>query len=262
MLLCGCLWCLNATAQSNDGWTLVWSDEFNQTNGAAPDPTKWTYDLGAGGWGNGELENYTARTNNVRIENGKLVIEARQENYLGSSYTSARLKSQGKVSWTYGRIEARIQIPRGQGMWPAFWMLGTNIDGGVPWPTCGEIDIMENIGREPTLVHGTVHGSGYSGGNGIGGPCALPGGAAYADNFHVYAIEWTANQIKWFMDGQQYFSVNPGSLPPGATWVYKQPEFLLLNLAVGGGWPGNPDGTATFPQRMTVDYVRVYSSTN
>lgn len=262
MLLCGCLWCLNATAQSNNGWTLVWSDEFNQTNGAAPDPTKWTYDLGAGGWGNGELENYTARTNNVRIENGKLVIEARHENYLGSSYTSARLKSQGKVSWTYGRIEARIQIPRGQGMWPAFWMLGTNIDGGVPWPTCGEIDIMENIGREPTLVHGTVHGPGYSGGNGIGGPCALPGAAAYADNFHVYAIEWTTNQIKWFMDGQQYFSVNPGSLPPGAAWVYKQPEFLLLNLAVGGGWPGNPDGTATFPQRMTVDYVRVYSSTN
>ncbi|HLP75728.1 MAG TPA: glycoside hydrolase family 16 protein, partial [Candidatus Paceibacterota bacterium] len=248
-------------AQSNTGWSLVWSDEFNQPDGSSPDSAKWSYDTGGGGWGNSELEYYTSRTNNVRIEGGKLVIEARQENYLGSNYTSARLKTKGKVSWAYGRIEARIQIPRGQGIWPAFWMMGTNVDS-VSWPTCGEIDIMENIGKEPTQVHGTIHGPGYSGSSGIGGPFTLPGGGAFADAFHVYAIEWTTNQIKWFVDGYQFFSVNAASLPAGTTWVFTQPQFILLNLAVGGVWPGNPDGTTVFPQRMTVDYIRVYAPTN
>jgi beta-glucanase (GH16 family) len=248
-------------AQNNTAWTLLWGDEFTQADGSSPDSTKWTQDIGGGGWGNNELEYYTSRTNNVRVENGQLVIEARQESYMGSSYTSARLKTQGKASWAYGRIEARIKVPSGQGIWPAFWTLGTNITS-VSWPNCGEIDILENIGREPTLVHGTAHGPGYSGGSGIGGSCPLPGGAAYADDFHVYAVEWTTNQIKWFMDGQQYFSINPASLPNGTTWVFTQPQFLLLNVAVGGNWPGNPDGTTTFPQRMTVDYVRVYAPTN
>ena len=270
MKLCeklGCLWVCSALAicgapaQAGTGWTLVWSDEFSQADGSSPDPTKWAYDLGAGGWGNGELEYYTSRTNNARIENGNLVIEARQENYLGSSYTSARLKTQGKVSWTYGRIEARIKIPRGQGIWPAFWMLGTNIPS-AGWPTCGEIDIMENIGKEPTQVHGTVHGPGYSGGNGIGKPCMLPGNPTFADDFHIYAVEWTTDQIKWFVDGLQYFSINPARLTGGAAWVFSQPQFVLLNVAVGGSWPGNPDGTTTFPQRMLVDYVRVYAPTN
>ena len=146
-------------------------------------------------------------------------------------------------------------------MWPAFWMLGTNITT-VGWPGCGEIDIMENIGREPTLVHGTVHGPGYSGGNGIGGPCALPGNPVFADAFHTYAIEWRPDQIKWFVDGTQYFSVNPARLPAGKSWVFNQPQFLLLNLAVGGSWPGNPDGTTSFPQQFLVDYVRVYAGTN
>jgi hypothetical protein len=140
-------------------------------------------------------------------------------------------------------------------------MLGTNI-ASVGWPTCGEIDIMENIGREPTLVHGTIHGPGYSGSHGIGGPCALPGNPLFADDFHVYAVEWTTNQIKWFVDGFQYFSANPASLPAGTTWVFTRPQFLLLNLAVGGSWPGNPDGTTSFPQQMLVDYVRVYAPTN
>jgi beta-glucanase (GH16 family) len=239
---------------ANADWQLVWSDEFNGTN---LDTTKWAFDLGGGGWGNNELENYTSRTNNARIENGQLVIEARQESYGGNNYTSARLLTKGKWSWTYGRIEARIKIPRGQGLWPAFWMLGANI-GSAGWPTCGEIDIMENIGREPAIVHGTVHGPGYSGGNGIGGPDSLPGSAAFADDFHVYAVEWTTNQIKWFVDGHQYFMVTPANLPNGTTWVFTQPQFVLLNVAVGGSWPGNPDGTTTFPQRMTVDYVRVY----
>jgi beta-glucanase (GH16 family) len=263
LLGCGLTCALSATAQGIPGWTLVWSDEFAQADGTSPDSAKWAYETGtgSGGWGNNELEYYTSRTNNVRIENGQLVIEARQESYLGSGYTSARLKTQGKASWTYGRLEARMKIPRGQGIWPAFWTLGANITS-VNWPTCGEIDILENIGSEPTTVHGTVHGPGYSGGNGIGGPYSLPGNPVFADDFHVYAVEWTTNQIKWFVDNQQYFSVTPANLPSGATWVFTQPQFLLLNLAVGGNWPGSPNGSTVFPQRLTVDYVRVYAISN
>jgi beta-glucanase (GH16 family) len=250
---------LFAPTVSRAGWQLVWSDEFTQADGSAPDPAKWGFETGGGGWGNSELENYTSRTNNVRIEGGQLVIEAQAENHGGNNYTSGRLLTKGKWSWTYGRIEARLKIPRGQGIWPAFWMLGANINS-VQWPNCGEIDIMENIGREPSLVHGTIHGPGYSGGNGIGGPCSTTNGAPYADDFHLYAVEWTPNQIKWYADGRQYFTVTPASLPKGTTWVFTQPQFLLLNLAVGGKWPGNPDATTVFPQRMTVDYVRVYNS--
>jgi len=244
--------------------SLVWSDEFQQPDGSAPDPAKWGYDTGGSGWGNNELEYYTSRTNNARIEDGKLVIEARQENYDRRNITSARLLTKGKWSGTYGRIEASIKIPRGQGMWPAFWMLGTNITS-VNWPACGEIDIMENIGREPGTVHGTVHGpqSGgdYNGDIGVGGPVKLPGGAAFADDFHLYAVEWTTNRIDWLLDGNKYFEVTPANLPKDAKWVFNQPQFLLLNLAVGGGWPGNPDATTTFPQRMIVKYVRVYEKT-
>jgi beta-glucanase (GH16 family) len=239
------------------GWRLVWSDEFDQPEGSSPDPAKWGYDIGGNGWGNKELEYYTSRTNNVRIEDGKLVIEARQEPFNGKSITSARLLTKGKWSWTYGRVEARIKIPRGQGVWPAFWMLGTNI-GTVGWPACGEIDIMENIGREPGTAHGTVHGPGYSGDSGIGGPVTLPGGATVADGFHVFAIECEPERIAWFMDGRQYFSITLASLPKNTRWVFNQPKFLLLNLAIGGAWPGYPDATSTFPQRMIVDYVRVY----
>jgi beta-glucanase (GH16 family) len=260
-LFCYFAFAIPGFAQNSTGWTLVWADEFTQPNGSSPDTNKWAFDTGGDGWGNNELEYYTSRTNNARIENNQLVIEAHQENYLGRTNTSARLKSQGKVSWAYGRIEARIKIPRGQGIWPAFWTLGTNIPS-AGWPGCGEIDIMENIGKEPTLVHGTVHGPGYSGGNGIGGPCPLSASGAYADDFHIYAIEWTTNQIKWFRDGQQYFGVNPASLPNATNWVFTKPQFVLLNVAVGGFWPGYPDGTTAFPQRMTVDYVRVYAATN
>jgi len=244
-------------------WQLAWSDEFNQPDGSSPASTNWNFDIGNGGWGNGELEYYTSRTNNARIVGGQLVIEADQESYGGSSYTSARLLTKGKWSWTYGRMEARIKIPRGQGIWPAFWMLGTNIDS-VGWPTCGEIDIMENIGKtsDQGTCHGTIHGpqSGgdYNGGSGVGGTYTLPGGAALADAFHIYAVEWTTNQIQWFVDTNLYFTATPASLPTGSTWVFTQPQFLLLNVAVGGGWPGNPDGTTTFPQQMLVDYVRVY----
>jgi beta-glucanase (GH16 family) len=249
----------HAHAQALPGWTLVWSDEFAQAENSAPDPAKWGYDIGGGGWGNNELQYYTDRTKNARIEGGQLVIEALAENFGGSDYTSARLLTKNKASWTFGRIEARIKIPRGQGIWPAFWMLGTHIDA-VGWPDCGEIDIMENIGSVPSKVHGTVHGPGYSGGSGIGGSYVLPGGAALADDFHVYAIEWQEDRIRWFIDGQQYFTLTPEDLPAGSAWVFNAPQFLILNVAVGGNWPQNPDSSTVFPQRMTVDYVRVYEA--
>jgi beta-glucanase (GH16 family) len=254
------------TSSPANQWNVVWNDEFNQPDGSSPNPTKWVFETGGGGHGNNELENYTSRTNNARIVNGQLVIEADKENYGGSSYTSARMKTQGKWSWTYGRMEARIKIPRGQGIWPAFWTLGSNI-GSVGWPTCGEIDIMENIGKtsDQNLVHGTIHGpqSGgdYNGGQGVTMTYPLPGGAALADDFHIYAVEWTNNQIKWFLDTHQYFTATAAGLPGGATWVFTQPQFILLNVAVGGNWPGYPDATTVFPQQMLVDYVRVYEQT-
>jgi len=251
---------LALTIPAHAGWKLVWSDEFNQADGTVPDTTKWGYDTGGSGWGNNELEIYTDRTNNARIEDGKLVIEVKREELGGKNYTSARMLTRGKYSVTFGRIEARIKIPRGQGIWPAFWMLGTNIDS-VPWPACGEVDIMENIGREPGLIHGTVHGPGYSAAAGIGGPASLPNGAKFADDFHVYSVECEARQVQWFLDGKPYFKVTPDKIPKGCQWVFNAPKFLLINLAVGGYWPGNPDQTTEFPQRMVVDYVRVYSKT-
>jgi beta-glucanase (GH16 family) len=254
------------TGSAYGAWQLVWSDEFNQPDGSSPNPTNWCYDTGGGGWGNNELECYTSRTNNARIVGGQLVIEADQESYGGCSYTSARLLTQGKWSWAYGRFEASIKIPRGQGIWPAFWMLGTNIDS-VGWPTCGEIDIMENIGKtsDQGTDHGTIHGpqggGDYNGGSGVGGTYTLPGGADLADDFHIYAVQWTTNQIQWFLDNNQFFTATPASLPSGGTWVFTAPQFFILNVAVGGNWPGNPDGTTVFPQQMLVDYVRVYELT-
>jgi beta-glucanase (GH16 family) len=243
-------------------WKLVWSDEFNSPDGSSPDPAKWICDIGGKGWGNNELESYTNRPQNVSIHHGMLVIQALKESYTGPDnvkrdYTSARLKTKGRFSQTYGRFEARIKIPYGQGMWPAFWMLGNDIAQGG-WPGCGEIDIMENIGREPGTVHGTIHGPGYSGGKGIGAPYALPNGRRFADDFHLYAVEWQPGRIEFFVDDLLYFGLTSARRPAGTKWVYDHPFFLILNLAVGGDWPGNPDTTTTFPQAMRVDYVRVY----
>ncbi len=173
-------------------------------------------------------------------------------------YTSARLISAGKAEFAHGRIEARIKVPYGQGLWPAFWMLGNDIDR-VGWPQSGEIDIMENVGKEPATVHGTIHGPGYSGGNGIGAGYTLPSGKL-SDDFHVFAVEWEQGRIRWFIDNTNYFTVTTASIPAGTQWVYEHPFYLLLNVAVGGGWPGNPDGTTVFPQTMKVDYVRVYQA--
>jgi beta-glucanase (GH16 family) len=248
------LFCVPAAAQEGKP---AWSDEFDGPAGAAPDPAKWVYDLGAGGWGNKELESYTdSRANSYLDGEGHLVIKALRT--APGKFTSARLKTQGKFSFTYGRVEARIKIPYGQGIWPAFWMLGDDIKS-KGWPDGGEIDIMENIGREPDMIHGTVHGPGYSGAHGIGKEFQIASGR-FADDYHVYAIEWTPDRIAFLVDGKTYHTVTPASLPAGAKWVYGHPFHLILNVAVGGEWPHDPDSTSVFPQEMLVDYVRVYES--
>jgi beta-glucanase (GH16 family) len=234
-----------------EGWKLSWHDEFDAKK---IDTKTWTYDIGGGGWGNGEAEYYTDHLDNARLENGMLVIEARQEKYEDSYYTSARLKTKGLRETQYGRVEARIKVPAGQGLWPAFWMLGSNYDGSN-WPACGEIDIMEYVGKEPDLIMGTLHGPGYS---------AALGKSQWnrqkyniADDFHSYAIEWEDDQIRWYYDGAEYFKVSRSDLN-GQKWVFDQPFFIILNLAMGGTLPG-PIGLETkFPAQMFVDYVRIY----
>ncbi len=246
-------------------WQLTWSDDFDGPAGAPIDGTKWVAETGGNGWGNQEREYYTSRPENVSLDgSGHLVITARAEPpnspyscwYGVCRYTSARLKTKDRFEQAYGRFEARIRIPRGQGLWPAFWMLGNNIDL-AGWPQCGEIDVMENIGREPVVVHGTLHGPGYSGANGIGGEFALASGS-FADDFHVFSVEWNTIEIRWLVDGREYRRTSSTNLPNGATWVFNHPFFLLLNVAVGGAWPGDPDASTVFPQQMLVDYVRVY----
>jgi beta-glucanase (GH16 family) len=232
----------------------TWADEFDGPANALPDPSKWTYDLGNNGWGNQELETYTNLVQNVHVDGtGHLIIHVDKS---GSTYTSARIKTQGLFAARYGRVEARIRLPFGQGIWPAFWMLGTNVTS-VGWPQCGEIDVMENIGREPSVNHGSIHGPGYSGGNSVTGLFTLPGGAKFSDDFHVFAVQWAAQSMTFSVDGNAYKTVTPASLPSGASWVFDNPFFLILNVAVGGTFPGNPDASTQFPQEMIVDYVRV-----
>jgi beta-glucanase (GH16 family) len=249
------LFTISVLPAANPG-KLRWSDEFSGKAGRKPDPAKWTYDLGGNGWGNQELENYTKKSKNVFLDGrGNLIIRAIKDSR--GRFTSARIKTQGLFSFTYGRAEARMRIPRGQGMWPAFWMLGNDV-AQVNWPACGEIDIMESLGREPTIVHGTIHGPGYSGGAGITAQYVLPGAPALADDFHLYAADWMPDRIDFSIDGHVYTSVTPKSLPARTKWIFDHPFFLILNLAVGGAWPGNPDATTVFPQDLVIDYVRVY----
>lgn len=234
-----------------EGWQLIWHDEFD---GDSIDSANWTYDIGGGGWGNSEREYYTSRPENARLENGMLVIEAREEKYKGLSYTSARLKTQGLQTFQYGRVEARLKVPSGQGLWPAFWMLGEDIRK-VSWPKCGEIDVMEYIGKEPNSIFGTVHGPGYSGGGGLSKRNDQP--YAIADDFHIFAVEWDASQISWFYDGTKYFTVTPTDVGDNK-WVFDHPFFIIINLAVGGRWPGPVGEDVVFPAQYLVDYVRVY----
>lgn len=248
-----------AAPDAASGWTLTWSDEFNGAAGA-PDSSKWGYDVGGGGWGNNELEYYTSRVENATLDGaGHLQIIARAESFMGSAYTSARLNTSGKFAQAYGRFEARVRIPFGQGLWPAFWTLGDNI-GTAGWPTCGELDIMENVGREPAVNHGSAHGPGYSGGNPLTAIYTLPSGKL-SDDYHLYAIEWQPNEVRWYVDDQLYETRTPADVPAGKVWVYDHPFFIILNVAVGGTFPGAPDGTTTFPQTMSVDWVRVYQKT-
>ena len=241
----------------------LWQDEFHQPAGSAPDPNKWVYDLGASGWGNKELQRYTdSRENSFVVEDPEatdgraLVIKAvRAED---GTYTSARLKTHGKFATGPARIEARLKLPKGQGIWPAFWMLGDNIEQ-VPWPACGEIDIMELVGHLPGTLHGTLHGPGYSAQHGPTRSTQLPAGETFADAYHVFAVDWKPDRIDWLLDGKIYHTETPADLPPGTKWVFDGPPFfLLLNLAVGGLWPGYPDETTQFPQEYRIDYVRVY----
>ena len=248
---------LSVPLAAQEKWRLIWHDEFDGPVGAPPDPALWVAETGDHGWGNHELEHYTKLPENALLDgDGHLVIMALAKP--GGVYTSARLKTQNLFSVTYGKIEARMRLPYGQGMWPAFWMMGADYaDKG--WPACGEIDIMENIGKEPFTIHGTVHGPGYSGAGGIGGTAVLGTGRHLSDDFHVFAVVWEENSIRFLLDGEPYFRVTPSRLPAGAHWVFDHPFFLLLNLAIGGDWPGPPDRTTEFPQRLTVDYVRIYA---
>lgn len=237
---------------------LVFADEFD-VNGA-PNPDVWAFDLGTGtnGWGNNELQNYTNRPENVVVQNGYLIITARQEQYQGSAFTSARIKTQNLFSQKYGRFEARVKLPLGKGLWPAFWMLGSNFNE-VGWPQCGEIDIMEYLGNKPTEVFGTIHGPGFAGAESISKFYSLPTGRFDTD-FHVFGVEWTENHINWYVDDVLYSQKTRKQVEEeGGQWVFNNDFFMILNIAVGGNLPGSPDTNTMFPQRMLVDYVRVYN---
>jgi beta-glucanase (GH16 family) len=239
-------------------WQLVWSDDFEGTAGQLPDAAKWTYDLGTGdnGWGNLELQNYTNNPANVSMDgNGNLMITALRS---GSSFTSARIKTQGLFAQKYGRFEARLKTPYGPGIWPAFWMIGENITT-VGWPQCGEIDIMELRGQEPEKINGTIHGPGYSGGNPVTKSYALTNDRFDAD-YHIYAIEWDENKIDFFVDDYLYQRIRRNDVP--GEWVYDQAFHIILNVAVGGNYVGFPVTETPFPQKMIVDYVKVYQEAN
>jgi len=233
---------------------LVWEDEFDGPAGQLPDPTHWDFDIGTN-WGNNQLEYDTDRPENVSLDGeGHLVITAREEQYNGCDYTSARIVTRDLFEPTYGLFEARIKLPVGRGMWPAFWLLGADIET-VSWPACGEIDIMEYIGNIPNTVYATVHGPGYSGGGGVGHHYTLPSGTFDA-GYHIFSASWGVDYISWYVDGIHVQTVNPSDLP--GEWVFDHPFYIIINLAVGGNWPGSPDDSTVFPQTMLIDWVRVY----
>jgi beta-glucanase (GH16 family) len=248
----------NSTQNKNDaeepGWKLVWSDEFDST---AIDTNKWNFEIGTGsnGWGNNELQYYTDRLANASVLNGWLVIEAKKENYQGKEYTSARMTTRYKGDWINGRYEIRARLPFGPGTWPAIWMLPSDWEYGG-WPNSGEIDIMEHVGRDPGRVHGTVHTGAYN--HSIG---TQKGGSTmvgdFSDQFHNYSIEWNQEKISFFVDSTHYFTFSNDSVD-SSTWPFDKRFHMMLNLAIGGNWPGSPDGTTQFPQRLYIDYVRVY----
>ena len=235
---------------------LVMQDEFD-TNGAL-DSSIWDFNIGNGenGWGNNELQYYTNREENAVVQNGVLIMTANKESFQGSDYTSARILTKGKFEQAYGRFEARIRLPYGQGIWPAFWLLGADIDE-VGWPQCGEIDIMENRGQEPTLINGTVHGPGYSAGESISKSYELTNDR-FDTGFHIFGIEWGPEYINYYVDDVLYNQITPDDVT--GEWVYDHPFFIIINMAVGGDYVGAPNEETVFPQTMLVDYVRVYKN--
>ncbi len=245
------------TTPTDTAKKLVWSDEFDK--GTLPDTTKWAYNIGTGsnGWGNNESEYYTKDSTNARIENGSLIIEARKESKGGKNYTSARLLTQGKASWTYGRLEIRAKLPKGIGSWPAIWMLGSNFEGpgAVGWPACGEIDIMEHTGKELGAISFSAHSKLLNWT--LGTQKTYKTNIDNVDAFHVYSIDWTKDMIKFYVDGVLYYNV-PNDGRGVDAYPFVAPQFLLLNLAVGGNFAGNSVDDSIFPIRMEVDYVRVY----
>lgn len=254
--------CSDSTTDSNEssqGYTLVWQDEFD---GDSINSNYWSFQLGTGsqygltGWGNNELQYYTDRERNAYIENGYLVIEAHQESYQGQPYTSARLVTKDKKVWKHGKIEIKARMPETQGIWPALWMLPQeNKYGG--WPASGEIDIMELLGHQPDIVHGTIHyGNSFNDKGSKSGQIKDTEGT-FASDFHVYSIEWDSRGIQWLLDGEPFHKATPADVEP-YSWPFDEPFYLLFNIAVGGNWPGYPDESTIMPQRMLVDYVRVY----
>ena len=266
LILCVMLGCdLDETQEVVTLNNLVWADEFDVDG--MPNPNYWNFEIGDGteqgipGWGNNELQYYTNRPENVKVENGVLVITAREESFEGSSFTSARLTTQNLVEQQYGRFEARIKVPTGKGFWPAFWLLGNDCDVN-PWPACGEIDIMENVGDEPTKVFGTVHGPNYNAGESISKEYTLEG-SRFDNEFHVFGVEWSPNRINFYVDDRLYQSLTSEDVDDETDgegiWVFNdRPFYMILNVAVGGNLPGNPNEDTVFPQSMVVDYVRVY----
>lgn len=242
---------------SYTGYTLSWADEFN---GTALNLADWTYENGDGcpnlcGWGNNELQYYTERRDNLFFQDGKMIIEAKKENYSGKAYTSSKILTRGKKVFKYGRIDIRAKLPKGKGIWPAFWLLPQdNVYGG--WPKSGELDLMENIGHEPNKTYGTLHFGNGPGSTQLSRSYTLPSGS-FNDQFHVFSIEWKQDQIKWLVDGNVYSTYTSADFGTN-NYPFNQNFFLIINMAVGGNWPGNPDATTYLPQWLIVDYIRVY----
>jgi beta-glucanase (GH16 family) len=255
LIIIGVIWGISLSpvyCQTPTGYKLVWSDEFN---GTTIDPSNWGYDIGGSGWGNNELQYYTDRSDNAYLNQGNLVIEAKRENFGGKNYTSARLLTKNKRDFLFGRIEIRAKLPKGQGIWPALWSLGKNIDQ-VGWPACGEIDIMEVVGHEPNKSYGTVHYAPSIGAyNYISNNYTLTSGD-FSDDFHIFSVEWENNQIKFYVDNNLFATLNNSTIT--GNYPFNNPFFLIFNVAVGGNWPGSPDANTIFPQKMLIDYVRVY----
>lgn len=246
---------------------LVWSDEFSGSANQPPNPSTWSPEIGGGnhGWGNQQME-YDTNSNAYQDGKGNLILEARKENpanyqcwYGSCLYTSTRMNTNTHFSIEYGRIEARIKVSKGQGLWPAFWLLGTNINT-VGWPACGEIDVMESVGSVPNTIYGTIHGPNLSGSGtyGFGGTSTLPSGY-FADDYHIFAVQWDSSQVAFFMDNVNYSTITKtNAIQRNGQWVFDHPFYLILDNAVGGSWPKNPDTTTVLPQKMYIDYVRVY----